>query len=55
MPNIREVTLQELTNSIAILRKQYKCKPYESIGKSIDELVDERNKILHSMRINEND
>ncbi|MFY9637487.1 MAG: hypothetical protein WAK14_01645 [Methanobacterium sp.] len=55
MPNIREVTLQELTNSIAILRKQYKCKPSESIGKSIYELVDERNKILHSMRINEND
>lgn len=51
MPNIREITLQELTISIAILRKQYKCKPIESIGKSIDELVDERNTLLHSMGI----
>jgi hypothetical protein len=55
MPNIREITLQELTNSIAILRKQYNCKPCESIGNSIDELVEERSKILHSMGLNEND
>jgi len=51
MPNIREITLQELTYSIAILRKQYKSKPSETIGKSIDELVEERSKILHSMGI----
>ena len=51
MPNIREATLQELTYTIAVLRKQYKCKPSEAIGKAIDELVEERNKILHSMRL----
>lgn len=55
MPNIREATLEELTYTIAILKKQYKCKPTETIGKAIDELVDERGKILHSMRLNEND
>ena len=55
MPNVREATLEELTYTIAILRKQYKCKPTEAIGKAIDELVGERNKILHSMRLNETD
>ncbi len=52
MPNIRESTLEELTYTIAILRKQYESKPSEAIGKAIDELVEERDKILHSMRLN---
>ena len=52
MTNIRESTLQELTYTIAILRKQYQNKPNEEIGKKIDELVGERGKILHSMRLN---
>ena len=51
MPNIRESTLEELTYTIAILRKQYESKPSEAIGKAIDELVEERGKILHSMRL----
>jgi hypothetical protein len=52
MPNIRESTLEELTYTIAILRKQYKSEPSEAIGKAIDELVETRGKILHSMNLN---
>lgn len=53
MPNVREESLRELTESIAILEKEYKCNGSLEVKKRLVELKESRKMMLKSMRIGE--